>query len=193
VGFKCVKVLLVSPVLITCIYLRYTCALPGHFSSIILMKLIKAEVQVWIFFIWLCFCWRTVSWPPLTTSSPFNCESYTKSLPDFINHGSNYQQNVNPGMFYSWDRSSDNFMGNLGSIGGVQVCESPASQPSMFDHWNHYSGGDYPFVKFYGLMVHPLPAGRYSLGRHHAATRHGPSHLVFLAFLMISPSLVCLL
>ena len=24
-------------------------------------------------------------------------------------------------------------MGNLGSIGGVQVCESPASQPSMFD------------------------------------------------------------
>jgi hypothetical protein len=32
--------------LITCIYLRYTCALPGHFSSIILMKLIKAEVQV---------------------------------------------------------------------------------------------------------------------------------------------------
>jgi hypothetical protein len=38
-------------------------------------------------------------------------------------------------------------------------------------HWNHYSGGDYPFVKFYGLMVHPLPAGRYSLGRHHAAAR----------------------
>jgi hypothetical protein len=28
---------------------------------------------------------------------------------------------------------SDNCMGNLGSIGGVQVCESPASQPSMFD------------------------------------------------------------
>ena len=32
--------------LITCIYLRYSCALSGHFSSIILMKLIKAEVQV---------------------------------------------------------------------------------------------------------------------------------------------------
>jgi hypothetical protein len=28
-------------------------------------------------------------------------------------------------------------------------------------------------------MVHPLPAGRYSLGRHHAAARHGLSHLVF--------------
>ena len=50
--------------------------------------------------------------------------------PPPINHGSNYQQNVNPGMFYSSDRSSNNFMGNLGSIGGVQVCENPASQPS---------------------------------------------------------------
>jgi hypothetical protein len=88
----------------------------------------------------------------------------TDKRPPPINHGSNYQQNVNPGMFYSSDRSSDNFMGNLGS-----------------------------FVKFYGLMVHPLPAGRYSLGRHHAAARHGLSHLVFLAFLTISPSLVCLL
>jgi hypothetical protein len=57
----------------------------------------------------------------------------TDKRPPPINHGSNYQQNVNPGMFYSSDRSSDNFMGNLGSIGGVQVCESPASQPSMFD------------------------------------------------------------
>ena len=27
-------------------------------------------------------------------------------------------------------------------------------------------------------MVHPLPAGRYSFGRHHAAARHGLSHLV---------------
>ena len=49
----------------------------------------------------------------------------TDKRPQPINHGSNYQQNVNPGMFYSSDRSSDNFMGNLGSIGGVQVCESP--------------------------------------------------------------------
>ena len=57
----------------------------------------------------------------------------TDKRPPPINHGSNYQQNVNPGMFYSSDRSSDNFMGNLGSIGGVQVCESPASRPSMFD------------------------------------------------------------
>jgi hypothetical protein len=59
----------------------------------------------------------------------------TDKRPPPINHGSNYQQNVNPGMFYSSDRSSDNFMGNLGSIGGVLplVCESPASQPSMFD------------------------------------------------------------
>jgi hypothetical protein len=57
----------------------------------------------------------------------------TYKRPPPINHGSNYQQNVNPGMFYSSDRSSDNFMGNLGSIGGVQVCESPASQPSMLD------------------------------------------------------------
>jgi hypothetical protein len=57
----------------------------------------------------------------------------TDKRPPPINHGSNNQQNVNPGMFYSSDRSSDNFMGNLGSIGGVQVCESPASRPSMFD------------------------------------------------------------
>ena len=57
----------------------------------------------------------------------------TDKRPPPINHGSNYQQNVNPGMFYSSDRSGDNFMGNLGSIGEVQVCESPASQPSMFD------------------------------------------------------------
>ena len=28
-------------------------------------------------------------------------------------------------------------------------------------------------------MVHPLPAGRYSFGRHHAAARQGLSHLVF--------------
>lgn len=28
-------------------------------------------------------------------------------------------------------------------------------------------------------MVHSLPAGRYSLGRHHAAARHGLSHLDF--------------
>ena len=57
----------------------------------------------------------------------------TDKRPPPINHGSNYQQNVNPGMFYSSDRSSDNLLGNLGSIGGVQVCESPASRPSMFD------------------------------------------------------------
>ena len=44
--------------------------------------------------------------------------SATDKRPPPINHGSNYQQNVNPGMFYSSDRSSDNFMGNLGSIGG---------------------------------------------------------------------------
>ena len=37
----------------------------------------------------------------------------TDKRPPPINHGSNYQQNVNPGMFYSSDRSSDNFMGNL--------------------------------------------------------------------------------
>jgi hypothetical protein len=48
------------------------------------------------------------------------------------------------------------------------------------------AGGGYPFVKFYELMVHSLPAGMYSLRRHHAAARHGPSQLVFLAFLMIS-------
>ena len=64
---------------------------------------------------------------------PATDDSHHHERPPPINHGSNYQQNVNPGMFYSSDRSSDNFMGNLGSIGGVQVCESPASQPSMFD------------------------------------------------------------
>jgi hypothetical protein len=58
----------------------------------------------------------------------FAYASVEEQLIDPINHGSNYQQNVNPGMFYSSDRSSHNFMGNLGSIGGVQVCESPASQ-----------------------------------------------------------------
>jgi hypothetical protein len=57
--------------------------------------------------------------------SPAHTFSFKR--PPLINHGSNYQQNVNPGMFYRSDRSSDNFMGNLGSIGGVQVCESPAS------------------------------------------------------------------
>jgi hypothetical protein len=31
----------------------------------------------------------------------------TDKRPPPINHGSNYQQNVNPGMFYSSDRSSD--------------------------------------------------------------------------------------
>jgi hypothetical protein len=36
----------------------------------------------------------------------------TDKRPPPINHGSNYQQNVNPGMFYSSDRSSDNFMGH---------------------------------------------------------------------------------
>jgi hypothetical protein len=46
----------------------------------------------------------------------------TDERPPPINHGSNYQQNVNPGMFHSSDRSSDNLMGNSGSIGGVQVC-----------------------------------------------------------------------
>ena len=64
---------------------------------------------------------------------PATDDSHHHERPPPINHGSNYQQNVNPGMFYSSDRSSDNFMGNLGSIGGVQVCESPASRPSMFD------------------------------------------------------------
>jgi hypothetical protein len=40
----------------------------------------------------------------------------TDERPPPINHGSNYQQNVNPGMFYSSDRSSDNCMGNMGSL-----------------------------------------------------------------------------